>query len=267
MKRIVRWGVLVGIVIGVVGPLLPLLIWSFAQQWLFPNLWPQRWGVAAWEYVFSPSSRVAEALGTSLGLALLVTVLAALIGAPAAWALAKYQFAGKRLIEWLILAPLIVPTLTVVMGLHIFFIRYGLADSWIGVALVHLIPALPYFVLVMAGVFANYSVEINEAARTLGAGTLRTIVYVMLPLIAPGLVVASLFTFLVSWSQYITTLLIGGGQVITLPLVLFPFISGANQATAAALSLVFIAPAILVIWITSTVLDSGTAALGGFNRV
>ncbi|MEZ4832618.1 MAG: hypothetical protein R2873_11585 [Caldilineaceae bacterium] len=50
------------------------------------------------------------------------------------------------------------------MGLHIFFIRYGLADSWIGVALVHLIPALPYFVLVMAGVFANYSVEINEAA-------------------------------------------------------------------------------------------------------
>ncbi|MEZ4832619.1 MAG: hypothetical protein R2873_11590 [Caldilineaceae bacterium] len=96
---------------------------------------------------------------------------------------------------------------------------------------------------------------------------MRTIVYVMLPLIAPGLVVASLFTFLVSWSQYITTLLIGGGQVITLPLVLFPFISGANQATAAALSLVFIAPAILVIWLTSTVLDSGTAALGGFNRV
>ncbi|MCB0116646.1 MAG: hypothetical protein KDD84_21260, partial [Caldilineaceae bacterium] len=121
MKRIVRWGVLVGIVIGVAGPLLPLLVWSFAQQWLFPNLLPQRWGLAAWEYVFSPSSQVTEALATSLGLALLVTILAALVGAPAAWALAKYQFAGKRLIEWLILAPLIVPTLTVVMGLHIFF--------------------------------------------------------------------------------------------------------------------------------------------------
>ncbi|MEZ4832617.1 MAG: hypothetical protein R2873_11580 [Caldilineaceae bacterium] len=81
MKRIVRWGVLVGIVIGVAGPLLPLLVWSFAQQWLFPNLLPQRWGLAAWEYVFSPSSQVTEALATSLGLALLVTILAALVGA------------------------------------------------------------------------------------------------------------------------------------------------------------------------------------------
>ncbi len=267
MKSFLRALVIIGIVAGVLLPLLPQIIWSFTFNWFFPNLLPQQWGVRAWEYVVSPTSRVGEAFLTSMALALTVTLAAALIGLPAAWALAKLQFWGKRLVEWLILAPLIVPTLVVVMGLHIFFIRYGLSDSFIGVLLVHLIPALPYFVLVMGGVFANYSDEINEAARTLGASPLRIFLHVMLPVITPGLAVAALFTFLVSWSQYITTLLIGGGQVLTLPLVLFPFIQGANQANAAALSLIFVAPALLAIWFTSSILQSDSAALGGFNRL
>ena len=163
--------------------------------------------------------------------------------------------------------PIIVPTLVVAMGIQIVFIRYGLADTFAGVALVHLVPALPYFVLVMASVFANYSVELEETARTLGANPLRTFWYITLPAIFPGLVVASLFTFLVSWSQYITTLLIGGGRIITLPMVLFPFISGASHARAAAISIVFILPAILVLILTSRTLSKEAGAVSGFGRL
>lgn len=251
---------------GVLLPLLPQVVWSLAFNWFFPALLPQKWGMQAWRYLLSPTSDVAQALRTSTGLAFCVVLLSIGIGLPAARALSLHAFRGKRAVEWLITAPLLVPTLVVVMGMHILFIRYGLADTFWGVVLVHLVPALPYFVLVMASVFANYETAIEETARTLGAGPVATLRHVTLPLILPGLTVASLFTFLVSWSQYVTTLLIGGGRVVTLPMVLFPFISSANHANAAAVSIVFVAPALLVLLLTSRILQGNAETVRGFGR-
>jgi putative spermidine/putrescine transport system permease protein len=267
MRILSRWMAALAIVIGVLLPLLPLGVWSFARNWFFPNLLPQTWGLDAWRYVFSPSSRVGEGLLTSLSLAVVVVLLSVVVGLPAARVLGLRAFRGKRAVEWLIMLPIIVPTLVVAMGIQIVFIRYGLADTFAGVALVHLVPALPYFILVMASVFANYSVELEETARTLGASPLRTFWHITLPAILPGLVVASLFTFLVSWSQYVTTLLIGGGRIITLPMVLFPFISGASHARAAAISIVFVLPAILVLILTSRTLSKEAGAVSGFGRL
>ncbi|MCB0183718.1 MAG: ABC transporter permease subunit, partial [Caldilineaceae bacterium] len=265
MYRLVRSFALILLVIGVLLPLVPQLLWSFAFGWFFPALLPQRWELQAWRYLFSTSSRVGEALLTSVALAVVVVMLTVLIGLPAGRALGLHQFRGKRLVNWLMTAPLFVPTLVVIMGIHILFIRYGLADQFLGVVLVHLIPALPYFVLVISSVFANYATELEDTARTLGAGPLRTLRYVTLPLIFPGLLVAMLFTFLVSWSQYITTVLIGGGRVVTLPMVLFPFISAANHTNAAAVSIVFILPALLILALTSRTLSTGADAIGGLG--
>jgi putative spermidine/putrescine transport system permease protein len=189
------------------------------------------------------------------------------VGLPAARALALHDFRGKGLVEWLLMIPIIVPAVVVTMGIHIVFIRLRLADSFAGVVLIHLIPCVPYMVLVMTSVFANYGTALEDTARTLGAGPVRTFWHVTLPAILPGLLVATLFTFLISWSQYVTSLLIGGGRIITLPMVLFPFISGANNATAAAISLVFVAPAILALVLTSRSLAKESAVMGGFGRM
>jgi putative spermidine/putrescine transport system permease protein len=210
---------------------------------------------------------VGEALVTSLTLALVVTALCVLLGLPAARALGLYRFRGRMLVEGLVWAPLVVPGLVVAMGMHIVFIRYGLADTFGGVALVHLAPALPYFVLVMASVFANYDTALEETARTLGARPWRVFRHVTLPALAPSLAVAAMFTFLVSWSQYVTTLLIGGGRVVTLPMVLFPLISAADHAGAAAVSLVFMAPALIALLVTARALGGRAAALGGLGRL
>jgi putative spermidine/putrescine transport system permease protein len=267
MSKLLRRLTGVAIAAAVLLPLMPLILWSFAFNWFFPALWPQRWSLDAWRYVLSPSSRVGEALVTSTALALAVVVLCVLVGLPAARSLGLYRFRGKRMVEWLILLPIIVPGLVVAMGIHIMFIRYGVADTFAGVVLVHLVPALPYFVLVMAGVFANYSVELEETARTLGAGPARVFWHITLPAIFPGLAVASLFTFLVSWSQYITTVLIGGGEIVTLPMVLFPLIGAANHADAAAVSIVFVLPALVVLLLTAHTLSRDTRAMGGFGRL
>lgn len=255
------------IVISVGMPLAALVVWSFAFRWNFPSVVPSEWGLDAWDYVANPSSRVFEGLINSLIVGIIATGLAILVGMPAARALGLNDFRAKALVEWVLLAPIIVPPIVAAMGIHIIFIRLRLTETYFGVALVHLIPTIPYFVLVMSSVFANYGTALEDTARTLGAGRLQVFRHVTLPAIAPGLLVASMFTFLISWSQYVTTLLIGGGRIVTLPLVLFPFISGATKANAAAISLVFVAPALVVLAFTSRKLSQDSAIMGGFGRI
>lgn len=267
MIRSVRWLVVAAIVLGVLLPLLPLVLWSFADKWFYPSLLPETWTLAVWRYVASPSSRVVEALFTSTLVASAVVAICVLIGLPAARALALYRFRGRGVVEWLLLLPIVVPTLVVAMGIQIAMIRLGLADTLPGVVVVHLAPALPYFVLVMTGVFANYSTDLEATARTLGAAPWRVFWHVTLPGILPGLVVAAMFTFLVSWSQYITTVLVGGGRIVTLPMVLFPLIGSANHGAAAAVSIVFVLPALVILIYATRTLHQGADALGGFGKL
>ncbi len=255
------------IIFAVVVPLIALFIWSFAFRWFFPDLLPETWGLGSWEYVRSPSSKVLSSMWNSITLGLLVCVMALAVGLPASRALGLYEFRGKGAVELFLMAPIIVPPLVSVMGIHVTFIKLGLTGSFLGVALVHLIPSIPYFVLVMSGVFANYGTELEDTARSLGAGPIRVFFLVTLPAIAPGLSVALMFTFLISWGQYITTLLIGSGRVTTLPIVLFPLLTGPNKANAAAVSLVLIAPALIALVLTSRQLSRDSTTLGGFGRL
>lgn len=247
-------------------PLVPLAIWSFARGWFFPDLLPAQWSAQSWRYALSDASGVLGSLRLTLGIALLVTALSALIGVPAGRALGLHDFRGKRVVELIILAPMIVPGIAVAMGLHAVFIGLGLTNSVAGVVLVHLVPTLPYMVLVMAGVFANFDPDFEEQARTLGASKLRVFWHVTLPAILPGLMVASLFTFLVSWSQYILTLLIGGGRVVTLPLLLFNFAAAGRNDLAGAIGMIYILPGVLILLLTARRLTGRNAAFKGLER-
>ena len=267
MKNFWRWFAVSVIVVAALAPIIPQIVWSFAFRWFFPSLLPTSWSWEPWQYVMSDSSRVGEGLLNSLVIAVIVSLLSIIVGLPAARAIALHQFRGKAVVEWLLMVPIIVPGIVAVMGIHIMFIRYRLTDTLLGVSLVHLIPCVPYMVLVMASVFANYGTELEETARSLGASPTRVFWHVTLPGIFPGLLVATMFTFLISWGQYVTTLLIGGGRIITLPIVLFPFIGGSNNATAAAISLVFVAPAIIVLVFTSRQLGRESSVMGGFGRL
>ena len=219
---------------------------SLAQVWRWPGLRPQAWSLRAWRYVFSETAEVLPALAASLGLAAGVTALALLVALPAARVLARHEFRGKRAVLFFLLLPVLTPPLAAIMGIHSLFLRYGLTDAAIGVALAHLIPTVPYATLMLTGSFSRLDPDFEAQARTLGAGPLAVWRHVTMPAIAPGLLVAASFAFLISWSQYLSTLLIGGGRIVTLPLTLIAFQRGGDEAIAAALSLVFLAPAALV---------------------
>jgi putative spermidine/putrescine transport system permease protein len=228
------------------GPLVLLALWSLARAWYWPALLPREWSARAWLYIFAPESDVLSSLLVSIGIALAVTALSIVIALPAARAIALHEFAGKRALLFALLLPVLAPPLASAMGMHALFIRYGLADTALGVILVHLIPAAPYTTLMLAGSFSRFDPDYEAQARTLGASMFSVWRYVTVPAIAPGLAVAAAFAFIISWSQYLTTVLVGGGRVITLPLALVAFQRSGDEAMTAALSLVFLAPTLVV---------------------
>jgi putative spermidine/putrescine transport system permease protein len=172
----------------------------------------------------------------------------------------------KELLEFLFFAPIIVPALAVALGLHVVFIRLGLSDTTFGVILSHLLPALPYMVLVMSSTFSSADGMMEAQARTLGAGPIRAFLFVGVPAAIPGVLTGALFVFLISWSQYALTLLIGGGRVVTLPILLFAFASSGDYAITGALSIVFLLPAVIVLAITARYLTGRSVALAGVVR-
>jgi putative spermidine/putrescine transport system permease protein len=234
-----------------IGPVAVLLLWSFAREWFWPSLLPKQWSLRAWQYVFAGASGIGAATALSFAIAILVTLVALAIALPAARALAFHRFQGRGLFLFLILLPVLAPPLASAMGIHAIFLRLGLADSLAGVILVHLVPAVPYATLVLLGSFLRLDRDYEAQARTLGATPTAVWRHVTIPAILPGLLVAASFAFLISWSQYLLTLLIGGGRVLTLPLQVVAFQRGGDQAVAAALSLVFLLPTLLAFGATA----------------
>lgn len=253
--------------LALMAPLLPLTVWSFARGWRFPDLLPQEWTLQAWRHALSGSSGVLESLGVSLFIAACTAALSVAAAIPAGRALGLYQFRGKPLVMLLMLAPTIVPGLAAGFGLQQVFLAFGLTGSLGGVILVHLIPALPYAVLVLAAVFAGFDPAFEQQARSLGAGPAQVFAHVTWPAIRPGVLVAALFAFLVSWSQYSLTLIIGGGQVVTLPLLLFSFAASGRHDLAGAIGIVSVLPGALILIFSARSLTGRSPAAGGLGPI
>ncbi len=237
--------VVAAVVVAVLLPLLPLVLWAVAGSYRYPAVLPERLSRRGLDRVLD--GEVVGALVTSVSIASIVALLACAIGLSAGRALGLHRFRGRRLVQFLLLAPVIVPGLAVTLGLQVFFVRYGLSDSATGVVLVQLMPTVPYAAILLGAAYANLDVDFERQARSLGAGPVRTFVTVTVPLLRPALVTTALLTFLISWHEYILTLLIGGGQVTTLPLLLFSAIQSSDRTAAAALGLLVVLPPVLVV--------------------
>ncbi len=227
-------------------PLVPMAIAAFGRGWRFPDLLPRAASLAGWQAALAPRSGLVEALATTLAIAALATLGATLIGLPAGAALGRRRFRGRGLVLALVTAPLIVPAIAVAPGLHEAFIRAGLTNTIGAVALAHLIPTIPYMTLIMTAAFARLDPDLAAQARTLGASPAQAFRHVTLPALRPSLLAGALFVFLVSWGQYLLTLMIGGGRVMTLPLLLNAFAASGRTDIAGAVALVTILPGALV---------------------
>ncbi len=226
-------------------PPLTLILRAAADEWRSPSILPQRFGTRGIDEAFADASLAGEAIRNSLLVGLLATALALVIAWPAARVIGESRLRRPGPVWVLLGLPLLVPPFATGSGLTEWFIRLGIADSLGGLVLAHLVPVLPYVVLILASGFGPDVRELEEAAAVHGAGPVRRLALVTLPALAPVLAVAALLGFLVSWSQYGLSLAVGGGTPM-LPLLLVPYIASDPQV-ASVLALIFLAPALVAV--------------------
>ncbi|MCL2168987.1 MAG: ABC transporter permease subunit, partial [Defluviitaleaceae bacterium] len=164
---------------------------------------------------------------------------------PAAKALTHHKFFGKNFIKMLVLVPIIVPGIAVAIGNQISMIRFGLTGTLLGVAIIHTVFAMPFAIRIMCNTFEAVGKSLEVQATVLGAGFMFTFWRVTFPLIMPGLLAAFTLSFTISIAQYVTTLMIGGGRIITLTVLLVPFVQGGQNHIAAIYSLLLIVVAVI----------------------
>ncbi|ESW87517.1 carbohydrate ABC transporter permease [Mesorhizobium sp. M0074] len=144
---------------------------------------------------------VAKALWNSVLVATLTMLLSIGFGAPAGYALSRFEFPGKETFRFLVLMTRAFPLPLLALPLAVMFIRTGLDDTAIGLALVHTTLALPFAVLITFSLFSGIPVELEEAAWTLGCTRLQAFRKVILPLALPGIAASAVFAFTISWNE------------------------------------------------------------------
>ncbi|WDU83631.1 ABC transporter permease [Caloramator sp. Dgby_cultured_2] len=184
---------------------------------------PHDFTLRAYFYIFDSSNKIFKIMLNSMLLSFIVTVLTLLISVPAARALAFYSFKGKEFIKILIFLPLIIPILPAALGIHLIFVSLGLANTYLGVVLIHIVLGIPYGVKILTNVFEFNGNSFELQARTLGASSFQVFRDITIPLIKPGLIVAGSIIYIISFTQYFVTFLIGGGRILTYSMLLFPF--------------------------------------------
>ena len=142
-----------------------------------------------------------NALKNSILVAGLTMVMSITIGAPAGYALSRFDFRGKELFRLLILLTRAFPLPLLALPLAVMFIRTGIDDTIFGLALVHTTLAIPFAVLITFSLFSGIPIELEEAAWTLGCNRLTAFTKVVFPLILPGITASAIFAFVISWNE------------------------------------------------------------------
>jgi putative spermidine/putrescine transport system permease protein len=192
---------------------------SFATRWLGPWLpagWTTRWYSSAWS-----EFQLWEVLIVTFQVIGAVVFISGTLGVTAAYALARRDFPGKRLLVLLFLLPLLIPSMTFGIPLATVLYQTGLAGTFWGVVAANLVPTVPFVILVMIPFIEQIDPKIEAAARVFGANTFKLFVYVLLPLLLPGILAALLLVLVRTIAMFELTFLVAGPTSQTLVVALY----------------------------------------------
>jgi putative spermidine/putrescine transport system permease protein len=192
---------------------------SISRRWF--NTWLPDGFTASWYLDAWKEFQLSSVLLVTVQIVLAVVVLAVLIGVPAAYALARRDFPGKRLLTGLFLLPLMIPPITYGIPLATVMYQLNLAGTLTGVIIANLLPALPFVILVMTPFIEQIDTNLESAARVFGARSGQVFRHVLVPLLMPGILAASLLVLVRTISMFELTFLTGGPSTQTLVVALY----------------------------------------------
>lgn len=249
----VSWIFLVFLAVLVILPLCLLLFWAFSAKWQYPAIVPQEVsGKVIKQMIHEPN--FFQAVINSFVIAFATTIISLVIAIPAAGYFAFQKQLSQRLIEILIYFPLILPAIAIITSSQILFLQLHLTGTFFGIILLHTYLCLPYAMQILLESYRQLGEGYSLTAKTLGSGSWRTFRLITLPLLRPGLTIGATMVFIVSFSQYLPTFFIGGGRIVTLPLLLLPYGNNGRFGLASSYSLFFLGCTIIGVFILKKVI-------------
>ncbi len=196
-----------------------VIVSSFGTRWLgtwLPAGWTTRWYSSAWS-----EFQLGDVLIVSFQVVGLVVLISGVLGVTAAYALARREFPGKRLVMLLFLLPLLIPPITFGIPLATVLYQTGLAGTFWGVVAANLVPTVPFVILVMIPFIEQIDPKIEAAARVFGANTFKLFIHVLLPLLLPGILASLLLVLVRTIAMFELTFLVAGPTSQTLVVALY----------------------------------------------
>lgn len=186
------------------------------------------------EFLTAPAWR--QAFMNSCIVSPFATVLAMLLGTPAAVGLTRINFPGKAFLTSILISPMVVPVVIVGVATYRVFAPLGLSGSYVGLVLVHAALGVPFVVTTVSATLQGFDFNLVRAAASLGASPLTTFFKVTLPLVLPGVISGGLFAFGTSFDEVVVTLFLAGPEQTTLPRQMFAGIRENISPTIAAVA-------------------------------
>jgi putative spermidine/putrescine transport system permease protein len=252
---------LVALAVFILGPLLSLILWAFAGQWFYPALLPEEFSMKWWSVVFGNRS-VVDSIKYSLMTAPVVTLLSAVVCLPAAYAFARFEFPGRRVLLLSFLSANSFPKIGLYISIATLFYRLNLMTTYWGVVLIQLVGTLLFMIWIPAGTFRGINRSLEEAARDVGASGVRTFFQITLPIAMPGLLVAGLFAFLAAFDEAQGTLIVGSPNFITMPVMMYTLVLNYPQPVGAVFSILLTVPSLILLLLAQKLLRQGYLAAG-----
>ena len=240
------WGAVAFFLINLAGLIGEVVINSFGTRWFdawLPEGFTTRWYSSAWE-----EFALLHVLVVTFQVAASVIVISLAVGVPAAYALARRDFPGKRAILLLLLLPLVLPPLTYGIPFATLLYEVRVAGTLPGVILANLVPAIPFVILVMTPFVEQIDTNIESAARMCGASTRRLLTRVLVPLLIPGILAAGVLVLVRTVAMFELTFLTAGPDSQTLVVALY------NAAFAAGIRADQSIDAMAVLYMSTTLL-------------
>ncbi|HEX7126718.1 MAG TPA: ABC transporter permease [Thermodesulfobacteriota bacterium] len=226
-------------------PLVLVLLISFSGD-SYLNFPPGSWSLRWYETLLDNRAFIAAAQRSFL-IALVVTAASLALGIPAAYAIARMEFRGRGLVQTLLFAPLLLPTLVLALAMLLVFYPLGLAATYPGLVLAHLAICLPFAVRVLTTSLSVMPPDLEDAAATLGARPLEAFRYVTLPLLRPGIVAAGALSATLSFDEIVISLFIVGPRLSTLPVEIYRYVDERTDPLIAAVAVVLITVTLLTV--------------------
>ena len=262
-RKFLEFVLLAAFILFFYGPMINMLMLAFANEYQAPAILPQQWGFKWWSYVFSQKSLVSS-ITQSFIVAIITTGVSMVLCIPAAYSIARFKYPGRKMFMLSFLLTNAFPKLGIYTSIAVLFYKYNLMGTYTGVVIIHMINSMMFMVWLPCSAFQAVHKQQEEAARDVGAGPIRTFFQVSFPMAMPGIMVATLYTFLGSMEEAQGTLLVGLARIKTMPVEMYGIILDYPGQAGAVFAILLMIPAAVMIFAMKKYIGPEAIA-GGFK--